>query len=190
MKRPNLSRQPFLDTRPVWLASGLVWLLALGFAAYSVADFVAVRKEQRQASGKLAQLSNRAQELESRLSQLNRQLAQVNWKKLRTEVDSVAQVAAQRQLRWSHLLSDLEAVVPWDVRLVSIAPTVGNDGRITVNLEGLATTREAWLRFLQKLLEDEHFSRPVPRQEEAPGAGSPLGYRFALTVTYHPEGRP
>lgn len=189
MKRPNLARQPFLDTRPVFLASGLLWLGALSLTAYGVVDFFQVRGQEKLASSKLAQLSRQAQELQGQVERLNGELAQVNWKQLKAEVEALAQAASQRHLRWSHLLADLEAVVPWDVRLLSIVPTVAPDGSISLNLEGLATGREAWLRFLSGLLQDPHFSQPVPRQEEAPGVGNASGYRFALTVSYHPEGR-
>ncbi|MGC8916410.1 MAG: hypothetical protein ACP5NF_05465 [Thermoanaerobaculum sp.] len=189
MKRPNLARKPFLHTRPVWVVSGGIWALALALSASSLADFLSVRGQEKDAGKRLAALTRRASELSQQVSSLSRELSQVNWKKLKVEVDSVAQAASQRHLRWGQLLSDLEEVLPWDVRLESINPVVDKDGQVTVTLEGIATSREAWLRLLSRLMEDRRFANPIPRQEQAPGASNNVGYAFSLVVRYLPEVR-
>lgn len=187
MRRPNLASKPFLNTRPVWVVSGVIWLLALALSGYSVVDFLSVRGQEKDAGSKLLALSQKASLLSQQADALNRELSRVNWKKLKLEVDSVAHAASQRQLRWGRLLSDLENVTPWDVRLLSINPAVDASGKVTITLEGVATSREAWLKFLGRLMEDPRFANPIPKQEEAPGTGSPMGYGFSLSVTYNPE---
>lgn len=187
MRRPNLASKPFLNTRPVWVVAGAVWLLALVLSAYSLADFVSVQGQEKDAGAKLQALSQRASLLSQQADALHRELSRVNWKKLKLEVDSVAHAASQRQLRWGQLLSDLETVTPWDVRLLSINPAVDASGTVTVTLEGVATSREAWLAFLARLVDNPRFANPIPRQEQAPGTGSPMGYGFSLTVNYKPE---
>lgn len=187
MRRPNLASKPFLNTRPVWVVAGAVWLLGLALSAYSVSDFLSVQGQEKDAGAKLLALTQKASDLSQRADALHRELSQVNWKKLKLEVDSVSHAASQRQLRWGQLLSDLEAVMPWDVRLLSINPAVDATGTVSVTLEGVATSREAWLAFLARLLEDPRFANPIPRQEQAPGTGSPMGYGFSLTVNYKPE---
>ena len=97
---------------------------------------------------------------------------------------------ARRKLVWSQLLADLERVVPWDIRLVSITPSVAKDGSVQIGLDGVATGRDAWLKLLAVLFADPKFSDPLPRSEEAPSASNGQGYRFSLTVRYWPEGRP
>jgi hypothetical protein len=98
-------------------------------------------------------------------------------------------VVARHKLVWSQLLADLERVVPWDIRLVQITPTVDKTGAIQVGLRGLATGREAWLRLLAVLFADSTFSDPLPRSEEAPSATNSRGYLFELSVRYWPGGR-
>lgn len=187
MRRPNLASRPFLNTRPVWVVAGCIWVVGLALTAYSAADFLSVRGQEKDAGARFAALSQKASELSRQAAALNRELSQVNWKKLKLEVDSVAHAASQRQLRWGRLLSDLEAVLPWDVRLLSINPTVDASGTVTVTLEGVAVSREAWLKFLSRLIEDPRFVNPLPRQEQAPGTGNATGYAFSLAVTYKPE---
>lgn len=190
VKRPNLARQPFLDSRPVFVLAGALWILGLVLSLYSVNNFFSVRSQERRINAKLAQLVQKNRELREQAKLLNRELSSVNWKKLKNEVESVSFAASQRRLRWGNLLADLEEVVPWDVRLVGIAPSVEKDGRIRVNLEGLSTGREAWLTFLARLVEDPRFGDLIPRLEQAPGAGFAGGYQFSLSLTYRPEVRP
>ncbi|MCS7181960.1 MAG: PilN domain-containing protein [Thermoanaerobaculum sp.] len=185
MRRPNLAQQPFLNTRPVWVVSTLAWLCALGLSAYAVVDFLSVRGQERHAAQRLQALSARATALNQEAKALSRELSAVNWRKLKAEVDAVASAASQRQLRWGPLLASLEAVLPWDVRLISITPTATPEG-LTVTLEGVATNREAWLRLLTNLLRDPRFANPVPQEEQAPGSGGAVGYGFSLKVTYQP----
>lgn len=186
MRRPNLASRPFLNTRPVWLVAAALWLLTLALSAYSLMDFLSVQGQEKDAGTKLQAMSQKTSALSQQADALSRELSQVNWKKLKLEVDSVAHAASQRQLRWGQLLSDLETVTPWDVRLLSINPAVDAAGTVTVTLEGVATSREAWLGFLARLVADPRFANPIPRQEQAPGTGNPMGYGFSLTVTYKP----
>ena len=189
IRRPNLAARPFENVRPVWVASGVLALAALILTAASLSDFFSARGRERTATAALARLRARRTELAAKVEATNRTLAAVAWKKLAGETSSLEEVVARRRLVWSQLLADLERVVPWDVRLVSINPSVAKDGSLQIGLQGLATSREAWLRLLAALLEDSRFSNPVPRSEEAPSARNALGYQFSLTVRYWPEGR-
>jgi hypothetical protein len=99
------------------------------------------------------------------------------------------EVAARRRVAWSRLLVDLERVLPWDVRLVSVAPTIDDKGVVQVSLTGVAAGRDGWLKLLGRCFADSNFSEPVPASEEAPSASNTVGYRFQLRVRYWPEGR-
>ena len=187
--RPNLAARPFENVRPVWLAGVGLAFAALVLTGVSLADFVSAHGRERAAIGSLARLRARRAELVAKVEAANSQLAAVGWKKLQGETTSLEEVVARRRLVWSQLLADLERVVPWDVRLVSINPSVANDGSLQIGLNGLATGRDAWLKLLAALFADPKFSDPIPRSEEAPSARNGLGYKFSLTVRYWPEGK-
>lgn len=162
-------------------------MLGLLLSLYSVSNFFSLRSQEKRVSAKLAQLVQKGRKLQEQAQLLNRDLSSVNWKKLKNEVESVTFAASQRRLRWGNLLGDLEEMVPWDVRLVGITPSVGSDGSIRVSLEGVSTGREAWLAFLARLVEDPRFGDLIPRLEQVPGAGFAGGYQFSLSLTYRPE---
>ena len=189
IRRPNLAARPFENVRPVWVAGGVLALAALVLTGVSLADFISAHGRERSATASLARLRVRRAELVAKVETANRQLAAVGWKKLQGETTSLEEVVARRKLVWSQLLADLERVVPWDIRLVGITPSVAKDGSLQIGLDGLATGRDAWLKLIAVLFADPKFSDPLPRSEEAPSARNGQGYRFSLTVRYWPEGK-
>ncbi|MDD5563970.1 MAG: hypothetical protein PHQ91_09670 [Thermoanaerobaculaceae bacterium] len=190
MRRPNLATRPFENVRPVWVAGVALALAALVLTGISLADFTSAHGRERAAIVSLARLRARRADLVAKVDAANRQLAAVGWKKLQGETTSLEEVVARRKLVWSQLLADLERVVPWDIRLVSITPSVTEDGSLQIVLDGLATGRDAWLKLIAVLFADPKFSDPIPRSEDAPSARNGEGYRFSLTVRYWPEGKP
>jgi type IV pilus assembly protein PilN len=190
MSRLNLAARPFDDIRPVWVTAAALLIAAGTLTAVSLAEFVGAKGAEKAASEKLQNLLTRRAELSASVEKTNRELAKISWKKLDAETVSLKNVVARRKLVWSQLLADLERVMPWDVRLITIAPTVDPKGTIKVALTGLASGREAWLKLLATLFADRRFSDPLPQSEETAAATSGQGHRFQLVVDYWPEGRP
>lgn len=188
MRRPNLALHPFLDVRPIWVLGDALILVAVVLTVVNVAEFWHARSAERASATRLHELQERRVQLLSQVDSTNRQLAKINWKKLEGETASLHAVVAKRQVVWSQLLADLERVLPWDVRLINIAPSLGPKGVITIALDGYATGRDAWLKTLAVLFADRRFANPVPQQEEAPSDKNAFGYHFQLTAEYWPEG--
>lgn len=189
IERPNLAREPFVDLRPVAVAGIALAVLAVVLTTVSVVEIASAKGEEQALAGRLRELQTRRTDLSRQVVEIDRKLAGESWKKLDRETESLRQVVAQRRLAWSDLLADLEKVVPWDVRLVSIAPSLSDKGEITVSLSGIAAGRAGWLKLLAAFFNSDKFSSPVPGSEDAPGAGNTVGYRFQLRVRYWPEGR-
>ncbi|NCO69142.1 MAG: hypothetical protein GW878_01285 [Acidobacteria bacterium] len=188
-RRPNLAASPFPNLRPLMLGTGLLAVLALALSTFTLLDAMQARGSERGLEAKLVELKARRLELARRVDDSSRRLAAVKWKQLDAETASFGSLVARRNFAWSVLLGDLERVIPWDVRLTGITPVVQEDGSLKVGLQGIATTREAWLKLIARLFADERFSDPVPVSEEAPGTGSPMGTTFSVVARYWPEGR-
>jgi Tfp pilus assembly protein PilN len=190
IERPNLARRPFLDSRPVWVAGGVLAVIALVLTGVNLLEFVAAQGAERALEAEEQALRSRYAELAAAVQAADRRLAAVGWRRLEADAQTMQEVVARRRVAWSRLLVDLERVVPWDVRLVSVVPVIDDKGVVLVTLTGVATGRDAWLKLLGRCFADGNFSEPVPGSEEAPSAGNTLGYRFQLRVRYWPEGRP
>ncbi|NWG00133.1 MAG: hypothetical protein HXY19_04255 [Thermoanaerobaculaceae bacterium] len=188
--RPNLAARPFVDSRPVLLASIALTLVALGLSALTAAEFLTAQGEERALAQRLEDLNGRRAELISRVQRVDAALREVKWKDLERETASLAKVVAARNLSWSRMLADLERTLPWDTRLVTVAPQVHENGSCEVTLAGYASGRAAWLSLLGRLFAHERFGSPVPLAEEAPGPTNALGHKFQLKALYWPGGKP
>jgi len=189
-QRPNLASNPQLDVRPVLVAGVALGLVAVVLTAISLSGFIRARGTEKAAESALVRLQARRTELVTKVETINRKLAGVRWKALQAETVAMQEVVARRTLVWSQLLAEFERLVPWDVRLLSIAPTIDKNGSVLVGLSGVAASREAWLKLVALLFVDRKFSEPLPTSEESPSATNGQGHRFSLTVRYWPEGRP
>ena len=189
-QRPNLASNPQLDVRPVLVAGVALGLVAVVLTAISLSGFIRARGTEKAAESALVRLQARRTELVTKVETIDRKLAGVRWKALQAETVAMQEVVARRTLVWSQLLAEFERLVPWDVRLLSIAPTIDKNGSVLVGLSGVAASREAWLKLVALLFVDRKFSEPLPTSEESPSATNGQGHRFSLTVRYWPEGRP
>lgn len=190
IERPNLARRPFVDSRPVWVVGAVFGAVALVLTAINLAEFISAQGAERTLEAEKQALETRYAELQGSVRAADGRLSEVKWRQLEAEAGTLQEVVARRRVAWSRLLVDLERIVPWDVRLVSVVPMVDDKGAVQVDLTGVATGRDAWLQLLARCFVDQNFSDPVPASEEAPSASNTLGYRFQLRVRYWPEGRP
>jgi Tfp pilus assembly protein PilN len=173
----------------VVVAGGVLAAIALVLTSVNLWEFVSAQGAERALETEEQALRTRFATLQKEVQDADRRLAVVSWRQLEADAGRMEEVAARRRVAWSRLLVDLERVVPWDARLVSVAPTIDEKGVVRVDLTGVAAGRDSWLRLLGRCFADAKFSEPVPASEEAPSASNTLGYRFQLRVRYWPEGR-
>lgn len=190
MRRPNLARERFENGRPLWVLGGVLAGLAAILSVISLVEVLGVRGVEQAQFKRVEQLQAQRLKLQQVVTTSNRRLASVGWKKLQSEVATLQDVVARRQLSWTRMLADLERVVPWDVRLLNISPGAEDKGEIRLQLQAIAVSRDAWLSLLARLFADSQFSDPVPQGEDSPTSSGQQGYAVGLSVRYWPEGRP
>jgi Tfp pilus assembly protein PilN len=184
---PNLASRPFLNTRPVWLLTAVAGTLALTLAAVNFNLWmISNRGLEEQLAREQALLAEQKQlvdELRSDAAALD----QVPWRALNRRVDDLNMVLREHAFSWLRLLDDLERVLPREVRIIRVSPTVGKED-VELGLEGVARDRGALLDLLDNLIADPSFDEPRPRSERTPEQSSGVGYDFVLSVKYRPEG--
>lgn len=185
MIEPNLASRPFLNTRPVWLVTGVAVVLTVLFVVLNLVFFFSSSQTLAPQLARVENLETERGAISSELVALVNELDKVPWRSLSTRVRSTNVILREWGFSWLGLLDDIERVMPREVRIIKIAPAVSSDG-VTLNLLAVARTRDSMLQFLENLISDPSFSQPIPLQEGFPERTDTAGYDLTLRVTYHP----
>jgi Tfp pilus assembly protein PilN len=197
----NLARRPFLNSRPVVRTGVALWVLGVLLLAGNVTLFWTYLDKSAAQRAALAELNREiaaereaVAELEARLSGLD--LAEQN-----EQIEFLNEKIAQRTFSWSRLLDRLAAVLPNDVRLLSLQPEQGErseaqarrrrsaaDGRVTLDIAGQSRSDAALLSFVDNLFAHPSFGEPNLTRERRKEDDDLVD--FELSVRYLPGGAP
>ena len=186
MIAPNLATRPFLNTRPVWLVTAVAGALTLILLAFNLRLFFVANRALDDESAKRDALLERHLILEAEVRKDVEALERVPWRSLTRRVDATNLVLREHSFSWLGMLDDIERVMPYDVRLTKITPSVGDDGT-ALSLALIAHNREAMLQLLDNLIADPQFSDPTPSTESTPEENAAAAYVMSLRVNYHPN---
>jgi Tfp pilus assembly protein PilN len=183
---PNLASRPFLNTRPVWIVSIIAGLVAVVMITVNIRLYLTSLHDNAAQSQRCEELDAAYQELEGKTRVHLDALDKVPWRDLEQRVTRFNVILREHSFSWLKLFSDIERVMPYKVRLILVQPKISKD-EVTLTLEAVARDRDAMLEFLDNLIADPSFSKPIPRLERTPEDGSSIGYLFSLVVTYYPQ---
>ncbi|HEX3128629.1 MAG TPA: hypothetical protein VH394_14955 [Thermoanaerobaculia bacterium] len=205
----NLSRRPFVNSRPVVRTALLLWLvgalLLLGnvflFWSY-LSGSTEKRAERDRLEDSVAKEQQVVADLEARLSRLD--LGQQN-----EQVAFLNRKIAERTFSWSLLFQRLSEVLPDDVRLLQLQPAaiagddrpgsrpapttavrgrrpMGTSDRVPIIIQAEAKNDEAELKFLDNLFSHSAFGKDADITRETRDEDNNNRLRFDVRVTYIP----
>jgi Tfp pilus assembly protein PilN len=194
----NLARQPFVNSRPLVRLTVLLWVAALALAGGNLWLYYQYLTGSTETRARLAEVEDATEASRRQAAELEGQLAAFGLGQQNDVVTFLNSKIDERTLAWGRLFDRLAALLPDDVRLLSLSPragdregrrrggsaTAGERPRVELEIAGEAKTDEALLALIDALFRDPAFERPNP-QRETRGKSGPL--RFDLTVDYLPE---
>jgi hypothetical protein len=183
---PNLASRQFLNTRPVWLVTCTAGFLTAVFVVLNITSYLSSNRELAPQLDRLSRLRSEYESVSAEVRGLVAEFEKVPWRSLQSRVAATNVVLREWGFSWLALLDDIEEVIPREVRLIRIGPSVGPD-EVTLSLRVVARSRDALIEFLDNLITDPRFSRPIPLREGLPEESAVAGYDLSLRVTYHPE---
>lgn len=188
MKRlPNLASRPFINTRPVVLVIVTAVLVGVVMLLLNLRLFFSTSGTTEALGQRVADLEVQRAVLESDIRDDLEALQAVEWRRLEADVQAANLVLKAHAFSWGRLLTNLEATLPYAVRLVRVSPRVEDDRTVRLALQGIAQSREAMLEFMAHLLESPAFERVEPSGETLPEGAASAGYEFDLDTVYVPE---
>lgn len=202
----NLSRRPFLNSRPVVRVSLLLLLLGLALLLWNVVQFQRYLSESADKRAQIEQGEREVARQQQISAELQSRLAALDLEQMNERVEFLNEMIAERTFSWSLLLDRLAEVLPNDVRLVRLTPKVSDreqqqqtrrrtqareeERRIPLGISAESRGDDnAHLLFVDNLFAHPAFADPdITRQERLEEAGNLL--KFEVTVQYIPGGAP
>ncbi len=124
MQGINLARRPFVNRRPVLRLAILLWIAGVLLAMLNVKQYTEHWQGTRVNRQRLAKVEAEVREAREELRQLDPVLARVGIVGQNRRAEFLNHLIASRTFPWSALFDDLEDVLPLDVRLLSVKPSV------------------------------------------------------------------
>lgn len=179
----NLASRPFRDYRPVY-AVVVVASLVLAFMMLTNFDtWYRYQRDTKSTRTDIARYEAQIEQERRRAEVANRQIKGIDLTVLGKQSKFVNAQLAERAFSWSELLDLLEATMPGDVRVTSVAPSFSEDGQVHLNLSCEAKSSTGMVGTINRFNNSPYFSNPFPTSEENTGNG----FRFGLGVDYKPS---
>jgi hypothetical protein len=156
------------------------------FVVLNITSYLSSNRELAPQLDRLSRLRSEYESVSAEVRGLVAEFEKVPWRSLQSRVAATNVVLREWGFSWLALLDDIEEVIPREVRLIRIGPSVG-PAEVTLSLRVVARSRDALIEFLDNLITDPRFSRPIPLREGLPEESAVAGYDLSLRVTYHPE---
>jgi type IV pilus assembly protein PilN len=179
----NLSSEPFRRDRALVVASIAAGLALSGLLAM----LISLATHER---GRVAETRQEIAELQRTLAGLGREQAQLEGLLARPEnaavldrVHFVNSLLYRKGVSWTRIFSDLESVMPYDVRLYSIRPSINARNEVYLEMVVAAQSERPVIGLLMNLE-----NSPLFGQTEMPGWAPPTQseplYRYRVSVNY------
>jgi type IV pilus assembly protein PilN len=183
MKIPiNLASQPFRRDRALLAASIAVSLLLTVTLAVLVSLATADHRQMADTRAEIARLNGRVRTLTDEQAQIDVVLRKPENAEVLEGTAFLNDLLARKGISWTRIFADLEKVLPHNVRLIQVHPTVDADNRVMLDMQVGSESPESVIKLFQ-MLAQAPFGRPEMKLQQPPTQAEPL-YRYRLSVGY------
>jgi Tfp pilus assembly protein PilN len=179
----NLASQPFRRARAVLVASG-------GLAVALVALLVFLLSLNRMQSGQVADTRKELAQLEKQIRAVSAEQARLDAFLRKPENAEVLErslflnaLLYRKGISWTRIFADLEKVVPYNVRIMSIRPTVNAQNQISLDMMVGTESPQPAIELLKRLESSPLFGAAALHSSLPPTQTDKL-WRYRLTVNY------
>jgi len=190
----NLARRPFIDTRPVNVAAGVLAV------AVAILSFVSVRTVVRYLDGSqktrdaIAALRNDIARLDEARRAADARIARYDVDEMRAAADDANRIARRRAFSWTRFLDRLEKTLPAETRIAAINVASAEGGNLKA---GGGKNELFWIEMtlisrdpaglttaIRSFYGSPWFDRPTPHLEERGERRAAEGRRLQMGVLY------
>ncbi len=179
----NLASEPFRKDRPILVASAVVGLALVGLLAMLVSLAFFERGEAAQTRMAIGKLEGELRNLSGEQARLGAVLQQPENAVVFGEVLFINSLLYRKGISWTKIFSDLEQVVPHNVRLVSVRPQVNARNQIQLEMVVGAQAQAPVIEMLKRMESSPLFGATSVHNWLPPAQNEPL-YRYRVSVNY------
>jgi type IV pilus assembly protein PilN len=183
----NLASRPYQDEAQFYsrwgTALGLMVLFTVFMLAICIRSYTESRKHWATASEAQAKL----QTLKKEEAQAQQILAQPQNRGTRDKSEFLNSAIVRKSFSWTHLMMDLERVMPAGLRVVSLAPTLDKQNRFVLKVAVQGENRESAIALVRNMERSQRFRSPELVQEShAGGRGNETAVKSEILAFYAP----
>ena len=182
----NLASQPYEDARQFWLrwgtALGVAVVLTLALLTITITGWFNARRDHASIAYYRAQIAQRDLKREQAEEFLNRP----ENRSTRDQSQFLNQLIERKALSWTHVLEDLEKVMPARVHLISIHPALDEDNQLTLKMVVGGDSRDKALELARRMEESGRFTQTYIATETLAAVGSGDTVQFNINGVYAP----
>lgn len=179
----NLASQPMRRDRPILVASAVVAVLLCISLVALIGLAITDRRNMNESRKVIARV-------QAQLNQTNAAQAQIDAQMRLPENATVLyrslmfnQLIQRKAISWTRIFADLEKVLPHNVRIASIRPTLNGRNELSLEMVVAADTPEPLIGFVVNLEQSDVFGDISQSTQVPPTQNDPF-VRLHLTVTY------
>ena len=183
----NLASQPYEDARQFWLRWGtglaVATILSLALVTITITGWFAARRDHATIASYRAEIAQRDRTRRQAEDFLNRPENRTT----RDESQFLNELIERKALSWTHVLEDLERVMPARVHLLSIHPELDEDNQLTLKMLVGGDSRERAIELVRRMEESRRFTQTYIKTEHFAPAGSGDSVQFDIDGVYVPQ---
>ena len=184
----NLASQPYEDARQFWLRWGtalaVTAIVTLALLAITTSGWISARNDHKQIAELRAEIAKRDQKRQEAEAYLNRPENRAT----RDQSQFLNQLIERKSLSWTHVLEDLEKVMPTRVHLVSIHPEIDDENQLRLKMVVGGDSREKAIELTQRMEESKRFTQTyVETETKEPSLGAADTVLFNINGVYVPD---
>ena len=184
MKIPiNLASQPFRHDRAMLAASIALSLVLVGTMGALVKLYLTDRAQLADVRGEISALNTKIRSAADDQAKQDAVLRKPQNAEVLERSVFLNSLLLRKGISWTQIFADLEEVLPHNVRILQIHPSVDVGDKITLDIQFGAEAPAPMVELLQTMGESELFSHPEIKSQQAPSQSEPL-WRYRVSVDY------
>jgi type IV pilus assembly protein PilN len=180
----NLASEPFRRDRPMLVASAVVGIALVALLCIALTTIVSERRQAADVRATIDRLNAQMRTVAAEQNQLNATLRRPENAEVLERSLFLNTLIERKAISWSKIFADLEKIMPYNVRLVSVRlPEVNSQNEVLLDMLVGAKEIQPVLELLRKLEASPLFGPPEVPNSMPPSQTDPF-FRYHVSVRY------